>query len=207
MKIVKLLTIITPRRWKPYVRDVTMLRLCDDAKIPADERLVRLLDDRIFSAKELRLFACKWAERALTAEKIVDRVEAESFAAIRLAKLHAHGQLSDQELEAAHKQALGVVPSTIWVNHQGSDYWRAVADSTKAAAEAASKWPAFAAYNAAWREARAAFYLYGSSDRARRNQLNDVRNVLTWNDSTKRTREAVDAAFERAAVLAESEGK
>ena len=73
---------------------------CDNKSVVQRARLIRKLDT--WNERTARLFACDCAERALTHVAEPDR---RSVEAIRVARLHANGKTSTEELRAAYAAA------------------------------------------------------------------------------------------------------
>lgn len=76
------------------------------ATVPANDRLWTVLREGVLPDRTLRLFACECATRALNRERAAGREpDARSWIAIDVARRHADGQASDDELAAARDAA------------------------------------------------------------------------------------------------------
>jgi hypothetical protein len=115
----------------------------------------RRMDDYRDVTKQLRVFACDCAERALTRERAAGREpDRRSWEAVVVARRHLAGEATDAELDAARAAARDAARDAAW------DAARAAArdaawDAARAAAWAAA-WDAAraAAWAAAWAAAR-----------------------------------------------------
>jgi hypothetical protein len=137
---------------------LTPLQVCDLDSVSSDDRLWVLLREELIPARQLRLLACLWAERALA---LVQLPDPRSVEAIAVARRYALGEATGRELAAARDAARDAA-------------WAAARDAARDAAMAAA-WAAAraaaraAAWAAAWAAARAA-------------QIADVRRVLAGGD-------------------------
>ena len=119
------------------LRSAAPLQIAPCKDISAEDRLWLLLREEIIPARELRLLACKWAERALRADRKAGREPDErSWNAVSVARRFANGKATSEELEAAREAA--------WL----AAWWAAWEAAREAAREAAWK--------AAWKAAREA---------------------------------------------------
>ena len=127
------------------------------ATVPARDRLWTVLRKDMLPDRTLRLFACECATRALNRERAAGREpDARSWNAVDVARRHAEGQASDQELtaarDAAWDAARAAARDAAW-----AAAWDAARDAARDAAWDAA-WAAAqaAAWAAAWAAAQAA---------------------------------------------------
>jgi hypothetical protein len=116
-------------------------------------RLVRKIEG--FNEKNLRLFACDCAERALKRERKAGREpDPRSWEAIRVSRLFARGRATDAAWGAARDAAWGAARDAAWAAARDAA-WNAARDAAWGAARAAARDAAWdAATAAAWDAAR-----------------------------------------------------
>jgi hypothetical protein len=159
---------------------LTPLQVCD-LDIPAKDRLWLLLREEVIEARELRLLACRWAERVAP---LYDSAHPEDPACrntIAVVRRYALGEATDDELVAAEAAALAASLNAARdasgaAARNARNAWAATWAVRSAAWSAV--WDArAAAWDAAWAAARVA--LAAARAIARDAQLADVRAVLT----------------------------
>jgi hypothetical protein len=101
---------------------LTPLQVCDDERVPAEDRLWVLLHTDFLPERTMRLLACDWADRALS---LVGSPDPRSVAALEVARRYARGETTREELDVASAAAWAVA-------------WAASRDSESAAARAAA---------------------------------------------------------------------
>ena len=114
-----------------------------DKIVVRQARLVRKVDT--WNERTARLFACDCAERALT---LLDKPDARSTEAVRVARLFAVGEATKEQLSAAERAARSAAESAA-----ESAAWGAARSAAWSAAESAAE---SAAWSAAWGAARSA---------------------------------------------------
>ncbi len=132
------------------------------------DRLWVVLREELLPAKQLRLFACRCADRAFRTERVAGREPDErSVNAVRIARRFAAGKATDTELAAAWAAA-------------GAAAWAAAGAAAGAAARAAARAAAGAAARAAAGAAAgaAARAAAGAAAGAWQRQLADIRRVF-----------------------------
>jgi hypothetical protein len=108
-------------------------------KVSADDRLWVLLREAIIPARELRLLACDFAERALKREQKAGREpDARSWAAIKVSRRFADGKATAEELAAA--RAAGDAAGDAAGAAARAAAWAAEAAAGDAAGAAESRW-------------------------------------------------------------------
>jgi len=193
----KLLAKITPRRilaWGPCaewdaarIRGVFRKHGCTSATplevaswedVPPEDRAWVLLRPGVFTERELRLIACWCAEQALKRERAAGREPAAaSWNAVRVARRHADGKATNEELAAARTAAWAAAWDA--AGAAARDAARAAAWAAARAAAWAAAWDAArdaawaAAWDAAWDAAGAA-----ARDAAWSRIFRHVRHVL-----------------------------
>lgn len=164
-----------PNYTEEKIRDLggdglTPLEICT-LPIPVADRLWVLLRKEIIPEKELNLFACRFAEDALT--KIANP-DQRSLNAIKTKRLFVDGKATDKELQAALVAAREAVRIATWLAARSADRvaaWLAAIAAIAAAAGAAARAAARAAEAAAWLAA-------GSAARAARAAA--LKKYLKW---------------------------
>jgi hypothetical protein len=120
--------------------------------VPAVDRLWVLLREAIIPARELRLLACDFAERALTREREAGREpDARSWATVEVLRRFADGKATSKERDAAWaaaRAAAGDAARAAWAAARAAgDAWAAardardaVGDAARAAGDAEAEW-------------------------------------------------------------------
>ena len=148
----------TPERLHDLMAEpVTPLEICDLDSVPVLDRMWVLLRLGVIDDRNLRLLACKWAERVLPIFEKAYPDDDRPRNAIAVSRRFANGDASKEELAAAK-----------------NDAWAAAGAAAEAAAWAAAEAAAWAvtgdaARSAAWHD---------TGDAAEDAQLADVREVL-----------------------------
>ena len=115
------------------------------APIPAVDRLWVVLREELISPRQLRLFACACANRALSRERKSGREpDKRSIEAIAVARRYAMGKATTEELSAAGNAARSAADAA--GSAAGSAAWSAAGNAARSAA-----WNA--AWSAAWIDA------------------------------------------------------
>ncbi len=157
------------------VEGLSPLAVCDLQTVPAADRLWVLLREEIIPARELRLLACDWAERALT---MVGNVAPCYAYVIAVARRHADGDASDVALAASAADAV----SLSWASLSSVAAATAAKDTARQGARLAAVWASATAAETAWlhESPTALDPVYESSRTAvHKQQLSDVRRILT----------------------------
>jgi hypothetical protein len=116
---------------------VTPLEVCDADHVPPEDRLWVLLHPDFLSETTLRLLACDWAERAWG---LVDSPDQRIVEVIDVARRHAGGRATREELDAARATASAAANAAT----------NAAARDARHAANAAARDAWYAASAAAW---------------------------------------------------------
>ena len=86
-----------------------------DKRITPADRLWVALHDELASDRIMRIFSCDCADRALRRERRKGRtVDPRSLEAVKVARRHADGDATDEELEAAWEAAREAAWSAAW---------------------------------------------------------------------------------------------
>jgi len=118
-----------PEGWKGTVIDILNIENC-----PAEDRIWMVTRKGLFyTDRELRLFACECAERALSR---IENPDPRSVEAIRVARLYANGEATKDELAAAYAAAAAAYA----VAYAAAADAAAAAAAYTAVADAERKW-------------------------------------------------------------------
>ena len=149
----------TPERLHDLMAEgLTPLEICDLDSVPVLDRMWVLLRLGVIDDHNLRLLACKWAERVLPIFEKAYPDDDRPRNTIAVSRRFANGDASKEELAAAK-----------------NDAW----DATSAAAARAAAWTAaMAATRAATRAATGSAAWSATGFTAKATQLADVREVL-----------------------------
>ena len=152
----------TPERLHDLMAEpMTPLEICDLDSVPVLDRMWVLLRLGVIDDRNLRLLACKWAERVLPIFEQAYPDDDRPRNAIAVSRRFANGDASKEELSAARAAAMAATRAAA----------RAAAWAVTGAAAEAAAWAA------AWSAARSAAW-HDTGDAAEDAQLADVREVL-----------------------------
>ena len=128
------------------------------APIPAVDRLWVVLREELISPRQLRLFACACANRALSRERKSGREpDKRSIEAIAVARRYAMGKATTEELSAAGNAAWSAADAA--GSAAGNAAWSAADAAGSAAGSAAWSAAGNAARSAAWNAAWSAAWI------------------------------------------------
>jgi len=129
------------------------MEILDAKQIPLGDRIWVVLHKEIISERDMRLFACACAERALKRERKAGHdPDPRCWNAVKVSRLFANGMATAKELATARDAARAAAWAAAWdaARDAARDAaWAAAWDAARAAVRAAAR-------DAAWAAARAA---------------------------------------------------